>query len=127
MPHFGKQSRIKRNECEPALQRVLNQAINSYDFSVICGFRGMAAQNEAERTGNSHLRFPASKHNSFPSKAFDVVPYPDKFDASEEEFYLLATHILAAASEQGVPLRWGGHWTTLHDLAHFELIDELTD
>ena len=123
MPHFGMQSRIQRNECHEDLQRVLNQAINSYDFSVICGYRGMSHQNEAFRTGKSQLRWPKSKHNTFPSRAFDVIPYPDGYNASDEEFYILATHILAAASEQGVSLRWGGHWPTLRDLAHFELMD----
>lgn len=123
MASFGTKSRRKRDECEPALIRVLDEAIKHYDFSVIWGYRGPWDQNRAFDTGMSNARFGESKHNVAPSKAFDVIPYPNGFDSSDEDFYLLATHILAAASKLGVPLVWGGHWKTLKDLAHFELRD----
>ena len=123
MASFGTKSRRKRDECDPELQRVLNAAINSYDFSVIWGYRGPIEQQLAFDSGNSNARFGESKHNVRPSKAFDVIPYPDGFDASDEEFNLLATHIFAAALELGVPIIWGGHWKTIKDLAHFELRD----
>lgn len=121
MPSFGTQSRRHRDTCHPDLIRVLDEAINSYDFSCIWGYRGKARQDRAFRDGNSKLKWPHSRHNSYPSEAFDVIPYPDGFKASDEEFYVLATHILASASRLGVPLEWGGHWASLKDLAHFEL------
>jgi hypothetical protein len=73
--------------------------------------------------GFSTVRWPDSKHNKYPSRAFDVIPYPEGFAADTEEFNLLATHILCAAAKLGVPLRWGGHWQHFKDLAHFELRD----
>ena len=105
------------------LQEVLIEAIKHYDFTILWGHRGMEEQNKAFNEGNSKLRWPLSKHNANPSKAFDVVPYPKLFESSTEEFYLMATFILAAASKVGVPIKWGGHWKTFKDLAHFELIE----
>ena len=123
MPHFGRNSKRHRDTCHPDLQRVLNEAIKHYDFSVIWGHRGQAEQDRAFNEGNSLVQWPNSKHNHQPSKAFDVVPYPGGFQNPDEEFYVLATYIFSAASKCGVRLRWGGHWTRLKDMAHFELRD----
>jgi hypothetical protein len=98
MPYFGDKSLRCLSTCHPLLQQVLREAINHYDFSIIYGHRGRVRQ-----------------------KAFDVVPYPDGFDCDDEEFFLMATYILAAAAKLGVDLRWGGHWQDLKDYAHFEL------
>lgn len=124
MPSFGIRSKRCRDTCHPKLQEVLDEAIKHYDFSVIWGHRGRYDQDEAYRTGNSKLRWPLSKHNSLPSRAFDVIPYPNGFKSDDSEFYLQATHILRAALELGVPLNWGGHWKNFKDLAHFELDKE---
>jgi len=123
MPSFGTNSKRHRDTCHPDLQKVLNEAIKHYDFSVIWGHRGQAEQDRAFNEGNSKVQWPNSKHNHQPSKAFDVVPYPGGLQNPDEEFYVLATHILGAASQCGVRLRWGGHWTSFKDLAHFELRD----
>jgi len=111
------------------LQEVLNEAIKHFDFSIVWGHRGMEDQNEAFRSGNSKLRWPLSKHNALPSRAVDIVPYPNGYDASYAEFYELATYVLGAASALGVPLRWGGHWKNYtgrgendRDWAHYEII-----
>jgi len=124
MPSFGVNSRKHRDTCDSELIAILDEAIKHTDFSVIWGYRDMEAQNKAFNEGNSKLRFPKSKHNHLPARAFDVIPYPDGFGASTAEFYKMATYVLAAASALGVPLRWGGHWTTFSDLAHFELMED---
>lgn len=123
MPHFGKNSKRRLATCHPDIQKVLNEAIKHFDFSVIWGHRGRYHQNRVFREGYSKVQWPNSRHNTLPSEAVDVVPYPGGFDNPDETFYLLATHILSAASEVGVRLRWGGHWRSLRDLAHFELKD----
>jgi peptidoglycan L-alanyl-D-glutamate endopeptidase CwlK len=122
MPSLGRKSKEKRDECADELQDVLNEAIKHYDFSVIWGFRGREAQEKAFAEGHSNARWGESKHNFLPSRAFDVIPYPDGFDATDEEFYKMATYVLVAAAQVGVPLRWGGHFNNLKDLAHFELV-----
>ena len=121
MPSFGKQSKKHRDTCHADLRRVLDEAIKHYDFSCIWGHRGKEDQDKFFELGTSTVKWPNSKHNANPSNAFDVIPYPDGFNAPDEEFYKLATHILAAASKLGVRLRWGGHWRSFRDMAHFEL------
>jgi peptidoglycan L-alanyl-D-glutamate endopeptidase CwlK len=125
MPTLGRASSRRRDECESDLISVLNEAIKHYDFSVIWGHRDHLDQTSAFENGHSQLRWPKSMHNKIPSRAFDVVPWPLGFKATDAEFYVLATHILRAASKVGVRLVWGGHWRTLRDLAHFELEKEM--
>ena len=126
MSSFGATSRRHRDSCHADLRHVLDDAIKRYNFSCIWGHRGEDRQNKAFADGHSTKRWPNSRHNQLPSQAFDVIPYPDGFKASDKEFYLLASHILASAAKLGVPLRWGGHWKNLKDLAHFELIGTRT-
>jgi len=130
MPHFGRSSKEKRNTCDPRLQEVLDEAIKHVDFSIIWGHRDMEEQNSAFKAGRSRNRWPTSKHNAYPAKAFDIVPYPGGYEASTEKFYELASYVLAAASEKGISLKWGGHWKNYtgkgendRDWAHFEKID----
>ena len=121
MPSFGANSLKHRNTCHPDLQAILDRAIKKYDFSVIWGHRNKQQQNQACADGYSELEWPRSKHNKYPSMAFDVIPYPNGFSSSDAEFYKMATYILAAASDLQIPLRWGGHWESIKDMAHFEL------
>ena len=122
MASFGKRSRTNRDTCTEELQDVLDEAIKGYDFSIIWGHRDKEAQNRAFEEGFSNLSWPRSKHNQVPSEAFDVVPYPMGFQATNEQFYEMATYILQAASSLGIRVRWGGHWKGLRDMAHFELL-----
>lgn len=121
MPSFGPKSKQNLSTCEVEIQDVLNEAIKYYDFSCIDGHRDMETQNTYFNRGVSQVRWPNSRHNTYPSEAVDVVPYPGGFDNDDSEFYKMATFILAAASKLGVRLDWGGHWKNFKDLAHFEL------
>ena len=121
MPSFGKRSKAARDTCHPKLIEVLDEAINHYDFSVIWGHRGKEDQDNAYFAGNSKLKWPDSKHNSVPSRAFDVIPWPNGFKSTDADFYLLASYIFRSAAKCGTNLNWGGHWKNFKDLAHFEL------
>lgn len=123
MPTFGQQSRQNLASCERDLQDVLNEAIKHFDFSVIDGHRDMERQNTYFNEGTSKVRWPNSKHNHYPSRAVDIIPYPDGFDADNAVFDRMATYVLSAAADLGVRLDWGGHWKTFKDYAHFELKD----
>lgn len=124
MPSFGQQSKNKLVTCDEQLQDILNEAINHIDFSVIDGHRPRDRQDRYYREGTSKVRWPNSKHNKYPSKAVDIVPYPGGFNNTDSKFYELATHVLAAANDLGVRLVWGGHWKNFKDLAHFELKED---
>ena len=129
MPAFGTKSKIALNTLAPELQEILNEAIKHTDFSIIWGHRDMEAQNRAFMDGKSQKRWPASKHNAWPSNAVDIVPYPGGYRASVTEFYEMATYIYQAASKEHIPIRWGGHWKNYtgkgeldRDWSHFELV-----
>lgn len=120
MPTFSKTSKARLDTCHEELQLVLNDAIQHYDFSVVCGHRDMEEQNRAFNEGHSKLRYPNSRHNSDPSEAVDIIPYPTGY-GNIEEFYKMATYIFHSAMRHGVLLNWGGHWRNFKDYPHFEL------
>lgn len=130
MPAFGKRSRDNLAECHPDLRLLFNDVIQHFDCSVICGHRGMEAQEEAFRTGKSKARFGESKHNHLPSMAVDVVPYPLVWE-DRERFALLAGFVQGRAIALGINIRWGGDWDqddqmsdeTFSDMPHYELMD----
>ena len=122
MASFGKASTRRLLTCTPELQEVLNEAIKHFDFSIIWGHRGKFHQNRVFDEGYSKVQWPNSRHNSLPSEAVDIVPYPGGFKNKDKTFTEMATYMLSAASKCGVPLFWGGHWRSFKDLAHFQII-----
>jgi len=110
------------------LQRLFKEVIKHYDCTVICGHRSQEEQDKAVAEGKSKVRYPYSKHNSFPARAVDVVPYPIDWD-DREGFYAFGGFVKGVASQKGIKIRWGGDWDSdndLHDqnfidLPHFEL------
>jgi peptidoglycan L-alanyl-D-glutamate endopeptidase CwlK len=129
MASFGYGSLKQLDTIHPDLRKVLEEAIKTFDFTVICGHRGEAEQNRAVAEGKSQLKWPNSKHNSYPSRAADCAPYP--IDWSEKEkarFLVMAGHIEAAAIRLGIKVRFGWDFNQNHlnddnfkDLPHVEL------
>jgi len=130
MASFGTRSLEHLNTLDPRLHRVLVASIRTFDFTVLIGHRDEAAQNEAQASGRSTVRWPHSKHNMSPSLAVDLAPWPIDW-ADRERFTYLAGHIVGIGSHMGVPIRWGGDWDKdtevrdngFDDLVHFELGD----
>ena len=133
MYHFGRTSRSRLATVHPDLQRVLQRAMDwqLMDFTIVCGHRDERAQNEAynARPQKSKKKWPESKHNSLPSIAVDVAPWPIDWDDSLA-FARLYGIIEAAGAVEGVELRWGGDWDrdtksndqSFMDIGHFELV-----
>jgi len=135
MPYFGTSSLKKLSECHPDLQRLMNEVIKYYDFSITCGYRGEVEQNECYKNKTSKLKYPDSKHNKQPSLAVDIAPYiPQREDdknawKDERYFHILAGYVLCMANTLNIPIRWGGDWNSnnyledqdWNDLPHFEL------
>ncbi len=115
------------------MQRLMNKVVERYDISIICGHRGREEQEKAFNEGKSKARFGQSKHNSFPSKAVDIVPWPFNQDDWQDCDYFvhMAGYVQAVADELGIKIRWGGDWNqnrrtsdeSFLDLPHFELMD----
>jgi biotin-(acetyl-CoA carboxylase) ligase len=120
MPSFSKRSLDNLKSCHPDLQRVAHEAIHHFDFTVICGHRGKAAQDQAVATGKSKAKWPTSKHNSKPSLAFDATPHPLDWD-DLDAFHAMAAAMKAAATKADVRIKWGGDFTGFFDGPHFEL------
>lgn len=130
MYKFGSRSLERLESMHPKLQEVLHAAMAKQvmDFTIIWGYRGKEAQEEAFATGASKKPWPESKHNQFPSPAADVAPWPIDWKDTLR-FARLVGVIEAAASDCGVRLRWGGDWDmdssstdqSFMDLGHIEL------
>lgn len=136
MPSFGTKSLSCITTCHPDLQILFSTVVEKFDCSVICGHRGEIEQAEAFEEDNSRVEYPDSKHNSYPSMAADVAPYPVDWN-DIHRFYFFAGQVMAVAEalyHQGVMehrVRWGGDWdgdtevkdNRFNDLVHFELIE----
>lgn len=146
MAAFGERSARKLTLCDPRLRSVMERVVQEFDCVVLVGHRNEAEQRAAFVAGKSKLDWPASKHNSFPSKAVDAAPYDPRapggvnWDTSTKtrsgaknlcRYYLFAGVVKGIAAEMGVKLRWGGDWDgdtfvddqDFDDLVHFELAD----
>ena len=143
MPKFGRRSRSHIETCHPDLQTLFNAVIEEVDCSVTCGYRNKEDQDKAVASGTSEAQYPHGNHNTNPSTAIDVYPYPiDYKDMSR--YYWFAGWVLAKAEilrnvgEITHKVRWGGNWKGLNngmidfsynmredvldDKPHFELI-----
>ena len=129
MPTFPARSLANFATLHGDLQRVCEEAIKIVDFSIVCGFRDKASQDNAFKAGTSKVQWPNSKHNVAPSHAMDLAPYPIDWN-DRERFVFLAGVITACAVRIGVNLRWGGDFNgngkfsddKFSDLPHFELV-----
>ena len=128
MPRFGKTSKRRLATCDDGLQNLFYEVVRHFDCSVIIGHRGEKDQNKAFDEGKSKVRYPKGKHNSNPSTAVDVAPYPIDWE-DRERFIYFAGFVKGIATEMGISLRWGGDWDNdpqlsdnkFDDLVHFEL------
>jgi len=126
MPYFGNHSKERLLTCHPLIQEVLNEAIELYDFAVLCGYRGEKEQNECFARGASDCIFPKSRHNKMPSTAVDCAPFPISWAKNMEyRFKEMADVILMVAENKKIPLEWGGIVIKLKngsmDNPHFQL------
>lgn len=123
MPKFGKKSLDLLKRAHPDLQRVAHEAIKTFDFSVICSYRGKSEQTRAYNAGKSRAKFGQSPHNYEPfSLAIDIVPYPLDW-TNLETFELMGRIFMSKATALGISLVWGKHFSGLVDYPHFELRD----
>ena len=101
MPRFGKRSRNNLESCDERLQKVFNEVIKHVDCSVIEGHRSAERQNKLFEEGKTKVQYPNGRHNSSPSRACDVVPYPIDW-SDRERFHLFAGFVLGIAKSMGI-------------------------
>lgn len=76
MPHFGQQSTAVLDTLHPLLQKLMLDVVRHYDIKLLHGHRDQATQNQLFADGLSKLQWPDSRHNTHPSMAVDVAPWP---------------------------------------------------
>jgi len=129
VPNFGTESRKRLDTCDQDLIDICESVIQVYDFTVLEGFRSNARQDDLFRQGKSKLRAGESAHNSNPSRAVDIAPWPIDWDDTRR-FYYLQGMIKQAAAQLGIEIRQGADWDgdgsfadqSFHDLPHVELL-----
>tara|TARA_R110002167_G_scaffold148194_4_gene341098 strand:+ start:521 stop:910 length:390 start_codon:yes stop_codon:yes gene_type:complete len=128
MPKFGKKSKENLSTCHEDLQKVFNEVIKHVDCSVLEGHRDEKRQEKLFSEGKTKVHYPMGRHNTKPSRAVDVVPYPVDWKA-RERFHLFSGYVIGMARGMGISLRWGGDWNMnfnvndnkFDDFPHFEL------
>lgn len=137
MYKFSKRSEQRLSECDKDLQLICNTLIQYIDFSIVTGYRSPAEQLKKVEQGLSKVK--VSKHNSNPSLAVDIKPYPllkNDNHSVREQFYYLGGYAMGVAKvlkAQGLithDVRYGGDWNRdgkitdngFDDLYHIELI-----
>lgn len=128
MFYFSERSLENLATCHDDLQILFKEVIKRYDCTIIQGWRSNEEQDEHYRTGKSKLQAGQSKHNTKPSRAVDVVPYPIDWN-DYNRFYYFGGLVKGIASSLDITIRWGGDWNgnnnfkdqNFHDLPHFEL------
>ena len=134
MPQFSKAGLKMLETCDERLQKLFKRVVERFDCTVICGHRGRKDQESAFDSGASKVHYPHGKHNSTPSKAVDVMPYPVDWSETAkniERMALFAGFAIGIAAEMGIKVRWGHDWDGdkvpdihgLVDRPHFELAD----
>ena len=143
MYNFSQRSLNNYNTLEADLRLILDELIKVYDFSIIEGHRNTETQKKYYREGRSTLDGVTrkSKHQSYPSRAADLMPYRKGFNPfvdknGDKSFYYMAGLLKGIASkllDEGKithKVTWGGNWdndmdffndSTFFDLPHFQL------
>lgn len=124
---LGARSVERLNTINPDLRRVVMKAFETmpFDITVLEGIRTKERQAELFAKGASKTM--NSKHLT--GRAVDLAPYPIDWN-DKQRFVVMADHVLAAAKELGVKVRWGGDWNQngdwkderFFDGPHFELM-----
>ena len=128
MPKYSTRSKQRLSTCDERLQKVFDEVIKHVDCSILEGHRSKERQNKLYDEKRTKVRYPNGRHNSSPSKAVDVTPYPVDWEDRERQT-LFAGFVLGIARGMGYKLRWGGDWdqdfqvmdNRFDDFPHFEI------
>lgn len=121
-------SRKRLATCHVKLQELFNEVDQHYPLIILEGHRGMEAQNKAFAEGKSKLQWPFGNHNSMPSLAVDVSPFPYDPKDTKKLFHFVG-FVLGIAKALEINVRNGFDWDqdldfndqTFNDGWHFEL------
>lgn len=121
---FGKKSLEKLDQCDVRLQALCKKMLerSDFDMTITCGHRGKEEQEKAFKEGKSKAHFGQSKHNSLPSKAVDVCPYPINWSTDDVRWHKMVGLAYDTARLLGIKIRCGAFFS-FKDFPHIELED----
>ena len=137
MYKFSQRSKGNLATADERLQRLFNEVIKEFDCTVIYGHRTPEEQFELFKKGREKIdggwtvtdkskvvtnldgTTKKSRHNYYPAKAVDVVPYPLDWN-DIDRFKLLASVVKRKAMELGINVEWGGDWK-MRDYPHWQI------
>lgn len=135
---FSKRSINNLATADKKLQLLFSEVIKEIDCTVIYGHRTPDEQFELFKKGRERVdgwwtvtdkskvvtnldgTTKKSKHNYYPSKAVDVVPYPLDWN-DIDSFKQLASVVKDKALELGIDVEWGGDWKSFKDYPHWQI------
>ena len=126
MPRYSKRSKDRLLTCDQRLQDVFNEVITHVDCSILEGHRSKERQNKLYDEKRTKVRYPNGRHNSNPSKAVDVTPYPVDWEDRERQT-LFAGFVIGIARSMGIKIRWGGNWDMYEENGRWEVKDNRFD
>lgn len=143
---FGKRSIENIVSLHKDLQLIVRESLpfSPYDFGVIEGHRTPEKQFEHFKKGRKLIEgqwvkrgtvvtykdgfIKKSKHNVFPSEAFDIGVFINKEYQTGKVPYIEVAGIILDVSERLFfegrtthQLVWGGHWKKFKDYPHFQI------
>lgn len=116
---FGDRSLNNLSQTHPKMQELARKAleVSEQDFTIICGYRSKAEQEDCFARGTTKVHYPNSAHNQTDSAgkprscAIDVMPYPFtnwNDPAMLDGWRKINEAFVKASKETGIPFRWGG-------------------
>ena len=119
---FSKRSEDNLKGVHPQLVAVVRRAlqISDVDFTVVEGLRTPERQKQLVAQGASKTM--NSRH--LVGQAVDLYPYYSgsvQVQAPAIKYREIAQAMRVASSEQGVRITWGGDWSTLVDMPHYQI------
>jgi len=126
MPRYSKRSKDRLLTCDQRLQDVFNEVIKHVDCSILEGHRSKERQNKLYDEKRTKVKYPDGRHNSNPSKAVDVTPYPVDWEDRERQT-LFAGFVIGIARSMGIKIRWGGNWDMYEENGRWEVKDNRFD
>jgi len=126
---YGKRSLKNRETLHSDLQRLLDEVLKFYDFTILFGYRSNEEQDKLFKENLTTKKGGESKHNIYPSLAVDIAPYPIDW-RDLHRFYHFIGYVKATADRLKIKIRCGADWDddnnfkdqTFNDLNHIELI-----
>lgn len=117
---FSARSLKNLEDVHPDLVRVVTEAlaISPVDYGIIEGVRTVERQKRLFDTGASHTMKSRHLHGF----AVDFMCFIKGVGTWEEKYYGEVAGAMAIAAEKlGIPIVWGGSWTSFKDEDHIEL------